>query len=145
MILLLRPVRSDCVPNYLFHISMSSQQADGICLRFPENLGAHQSLPNEKAANMLLRAISFAQTTPFQWGYIDRPSGEFKYVFVRVEGYYMLNETCRRPVIPYFCSPAAIFPKRRYPIPGSGAEDGNTNSQWRSTFNLSFSRIHFHY
>jgi len=62
---------------------MSSQQADGICLRFPENLGAHQSLPNEKAANMLLRAISFAQTTPFQWGYIDRPSdGQLFLIFV---------------------------------------------------------------
>lgn len=62
---------------------MSQQQGDGLCLRYPDNLGIHPSLPNEKAASMLLRAIQFAQTTPFQWSYIDRPSdGQLFLIFV---------------------------------------------------------------
>lgn len=50
-------------------------QQEGICLRFPENLGLHREISYENAANMLLRAVNMAQTIPFAWGYVDKPVG----------------------------------------------------------------------
>ncbi len=52
-------------------------QADGVCLRHPDVLGVHQNLTHEAAVNLLIRSITIAQTTPFVWGYIDRPTGEY--------------------------------------------------------------------
>ncbi|KIP02984.1 hypothetical protein PHLGIDRAFT_37652 [Phlebiopsis gigantea 11061_1 CR5-6] len=56
---------------------------DGMCLRYPENLGVHNSVTHEVAASMLLRATQLAQSTPFHWGYIDRPNdGQLFLIFV---------------------------------------------------------------
>ncbi|PSR70908.1 hypothetical protein PHLCEN_2v13222 [Hermanssonia centrifuga] len=87
-------------------------QADGVCLRHPDVLGVHQNLTHEAAVNLLIRSITIAQTTPFVWGYIDRPT----------EGQLYL----------VFMAPALPFPvdgiryqeqEQRYSIPvGSGRE-----------------------
>lgn len=52
-------------------------QAEGLCLRYPENLGLHREVSFESAVNMLLRAIQMATTMPFTWGFIDKPPGMF--------------------------------------------------------------------
>ncbi|KAF8237206.1 hypothetical protein L208DRAFT_1356612 [Tricholoma matsutake] len=48
-------------------------QAEGLCLRYPENLGLHRDINYDSAVNMLLRATSMAQAVPFAWGFIDKP------------------------------------------------------------------------
>jgi hypothetical protein len=50
-------------------------QAEGLCLRFPENLPPHASLSHEVAVQMLGRAISLATQIAFQPSYIDKPPG----------------------------------------------------------------------
>jgi len=42
-------------------------------LKFPQELGVHPQVTYEQAANMLLRAVQMAATTPFHVSYIDRP------------------------------------------------------------------------
>ncbi|TCD59780.1 hypothetical protein EIP91_011473 [Steccherinum ochraceum] len=60
-----------------------SSSTEGLCLRYPENLGAHPTFTPEMAANMLVRATNLSQTTPFNWGYIDRPNdGQLFLIFV---------------------------------------------------------------
>ncbi|GBE85421.1 predicted protein [Sparassis crispa] len=60
-----------------------SLHQDGPCLRYPENLGLHPTITHEVAVSMLLRATQLAQTTPFTWGYIDKPSeGQLFLVFI---------------------------------------------------------------
>jgi len=60
-----------------------TQTTEGLCLRYPENLGLHATLTHEMAANLLVRALSLSQTTPFHWGYIDRPAdGQLFLIFV---------------------------------------------------------------
>ncbi|KAI0738895.1 hypothetical protein C8Q80DRAFT_1202637 [Daedaleopsis nitida] len=49
-------------------------QAEGLCLRLPDPLGPQPQLNHETAVGLLLRAINLSQTTPFVWGYIDRPT-----------------------------------------------------------------------
>ncbi|KAF8657316.1 hypothetical protein AX16_002238 [Volvariella volvacea WC 439] len=51
-----------------------AHQPDGICLRYPENLGLHREINYEAAVNMLLRATQLAQNVPFSWGYVDKPA-----------------------------------------------------------------------
>ncbi|THU94724.1 hypothetical protein K435DRAFT_756426 [Dendrothele bispora CBS 962.96] len=48
-------------------------QAEGLCLRFPNDLPPHPQISLETAVNMLARATNMAQQTPFSWGWIDRP------------------------------------------------------------------------
>jgi hypothetical protein len=50
-------------------------QPEGLCLRYPENLGLQREVTYEMATNMLLRATSMAQTVPFTWGYLDKMQG----------------------------------------------------------------------
>jgi hypothetical protein len=50
-------------------------QAEGLCLRFPENLPPHANLSHEVAVQMLGRAISLATQIAFQPSYIDKPPG----------------------------------------------------------------------
>ena len=50
-------------------------QAEGLCLRYPENLGLHRDVTYDSAVNMLLRAMSMAQAVPFAWGFLDKPPG----------------------------------------------------------------------
>lgn len=57
-------------------MSHSQAQADGLCLRYPENFGLHQTVTYEIAGNMLLRAIPLSSQVPYTWGYIDKPAGE---------------------------------------------------------------------
>jgi hypothetical protein len=50
-------------------------QAEGLCLRFPENLPPHANLTHEVAVQMLGRAVSLATQVAFQPSYIDKPPG----------------------------------------------------------------------
>lgn len=50
-------------------------QAEGLCLRFPENLPPHANLSHDVAVQMLGRAISLATQIAFQPSYIDKPPG----------------------------------------------------------------------
>ena len=52
-----------------------SLQAEGLCLRFPENLPPHATLSHDVALQMLGRAISLATQIAFQPSYIDKPPG----------------------------------------------------------------------
>jgi hypothetical protein len=54
---------------------MSTNQVDGLCLRFPENLPPHSSLTHEVAVQMLVRAVSLATQIAFQPSYVDKPPG----------------------------------------------------------------------
>ena len=53
----------------------SNLQAEGLCLRFPENLPPHANLSHDVAVQMLGRAISLATQIAFQPSYIDKPPG----------------------------------------------------------------------
>jgi hypothetical protein len=53
----------------------SSLQAEGLCLRFPENLPPHPTLTHEAAVQMLSRAVGLATQIAFQPSYIDKPLG----------------------------------------------------------------------
>ncbi|THH16176.1 hypothetical protein EW146_g4421 [Bondarzewia mesenterica] len=66
-------------PDFLSTMSMSLQQlqAEGVCLRFPENLQPHASLSQIEAAQMLTRAIQLSTHVAYQWTYIDKPHVEF--------------------------------------------------------------------
>jgi hypothetical protein len=50
-------------------------QAEGLCLRFPNNIGIHREINYELAVEMLMRAVLTSQNTPFVWGFIDKPAG----------------------------------------------------------------------
>ncbi|KAF8895260.1 hypothetical protein BD779DRAFT_713598 [Infundibulicybe gibba] len=53
--------------------SFQQTQLEGLCLRYPDNLGLHRELSYDAALSMLLRAIPMAQTVPFSWCFIDKP------------------------------------------------------------------------
>lgn len=53
----------------------SSLQAEGLCLRFPENLPPHASLTHDVAVQMLGRGVTLATQIAFQPSYIDKPPG----------------------------------------------------------------------
>ena len=53
----------------------ATAQAEGLCLRYPENLGLHRDITYDSAVTMLLRAMSMAQTVPFSWSFVDKPPG----------------------------------------------------------------------
>ncbi|KAG6850215.1 hypothetical protein H0H93_016394 [Arthromyces matolae] len=57
--------------NFSSHCTQA--QAEGLCLRYPENLGLHRDVNPEAAVNMLMRATSMAASVPFAWGFIDKP------------------------------------------------------------------------
>jgi hypothetical protein len=57
-------------------MSLQQAQLEGLCLRFPDNLGIHATVTYEQAMNMLLRAIPLSNQLPYQWSYIDKPSGK---------------------------------------------------------------------
>lgn len=57
-------------------MAFQQAQVDGVCLRYPEILATLPSITHEMAVQFLGRSMQLAQTTPFQWGYIDRPAGE---------------------------------------------------------------------
>ena len=63
--------------------SMEQLRHEGLCLRYPDNLGQHANITYEMAVSMLLKAAVAAQTMPFQWGWIDRPAeGQVFLVFI---------------------------------------------------------------
>ncbi|KAI0251100.1 hypothetical protein BJV78DRAFT_508245 [Lactifluus subvellereus] len=58
-------------------------QAEGLCLRFPENLPPHPTLTHEAAVQMLSRAVGLATQIAFQPSYIDKPlDGQIYLLFV---------------------------------------------------------------
>lgn len=61
---------------YKMSSAFQQAQAEGLCLRYPENLGLHREVSYESAVSMLLRAVSMAQTVPFGWGFVDKPAGK---------------------------------------------------------------------
>ena len=56
-------------------MSLQQAQAEGLCLRYPDNLGVHQSVNYEQAVSMLQRAVKMSAQMPYSWGYIDKPLG----------------------------------------------------------------------
>lgn len=61
-------------------------QAEGLCLRFPNNLGNHREINYEHAVEMLLRAVPTSQNTPFVWGFIDKPAdGQILLLFLSTQ------------------------------------------------------------
>ncbi|KAF9454857.1 hypothetical protein P691DRAFT_655442 [Macrolepiota fuliginosa MF-IS2] len=59
---------------------LAQAQSEGLCLRYPESAGMHREITLEAAVNMLVRAAQVAQTVPFTWGYIDKPTEGQTYV-----------------------------------------------------------------
>ena len=59
-----------------FTMALQHLQSEGLCLRYPENLGTQPNVSQEMAVSMLLRATHLSTQTPVQWTYIDRPNGE---------------------------------------------------------------------
>lgn len=63
--------------------SIEQLRHEGLCLRYPENLGQHANITYEMAVSMLIKAAIASQTVPFQWGWIDRPAeGQVFLVFI---------------------------------------------------------------
>ena len=48
---------------------------EGSCLRYPEPIPPQREITYEAALMMLLKAAATAQTVPFSWSYVDKPSG----------------------------------------------------------------------
>ncbi|KAI0088622.1 hypothetical protein BDY19DRAFT_994000 [Irpex rosettiformis] len=62
---------------------MSHMQAEGVCLKCPEDLGIQVNLSQELAYQTLVRATGLAAQVPFQWTYIDRPvDGQVLLIFL---------------------------------------------------------------
>ncbi|KAJ7493312.1 hypothetical protein B0H11DRAFT_2005846 [Mycena galericulata] len=49
-------------------------QAEGLCLRYPENLGMHRELSVENAVVSLVRGTQSSMNIPYTWGFVDKPS-----------------------------------------------------------------------
>jgi hypothetical protein len=56
-------------------MTFEQARADGLCLRYPENLGSQASINYELAVTMLMKALQVSQQVPYTWSWIDRPSG----------------------------------------------------------------------
>jgi hypothetical protein len=56
-------------------MTFEQARAEGLCLRYPENLGMQASVTYEMAVSMLTKALQVSQQVPYTWGWIDRPSG----------------------------------------------------------------------
>jgi len=64
-------------------MTFEQARAEGLCLRYPENLGTHPSITYENAVTMLMKALTVSPQVPYTWGWIDRPSeGQVYLVFV---------------------------------------------------------------
>ncbi|KAJ7156869.1 hypothetical protein C8R43DRAFT_997483 [Mycena crocata] len=53
--------------------SFHQAQAEGLCLRFPENLGMHRELTIENAVILLMRGMQSSGNIPYSWGFVDKP------------------------------------------------------------------------
>jgi hypothetical protein len=64
-------------------MSIDQARAEGLCLRYPENLGLHQVVTYEMAVSMLVKATTLSQQVPFAWGWIDKPvDGQMFLIFM---------------------------------------------------------------
>ncbi|KIM74153.1 hypothetical protein PILCRDRAFT_828437 [Piloderma croceum F 1598] len=64
-------------------MAFEQARAEGLCLRYPENLGIHSSITYENAVTMLTKALAVSPQVPYTWGWIDRPSeGQVYLVFI---------------------------------------------------------------
>ncbi|KAJ7173646.1 hypothetical protein C8R46DRAFT_1083506 [Mycena filopes] len=63
---------------------MQQAQAEGLCLRFPDNLGVHRdALSVENALSFLIRGTQSALSVPFVWGFVDKPQeGQLLLLFI---------------------------------------------------------------
>lgn len=69
----------------LLSAAMAFEQArlEGLCLRYPENLGIHASITYENAVTMLMKALAVSPQVPYTWGWIDKPSeGQVYLIFI---------------------------------------------------------------
>jgi hypothetical protein len=48
---------------------------EGSCLRYPEPIPPQREITYEAALMMLLKAAGTAQSVPFTWGFVDKPTG----------------------------------------------------------------------
>ncbi|KAJ7599637.1 hypothetical protein C8J56DRAFT_1010257 [Mycena floridula] len=67
-------------------MSFHQAQAEGLCLRFPENVGIHANLSFENAIAMLQRGAQVANSTPFAWAFIDKPAEGQVYMLCLPQG-----------------------------------------------------------
>jgi hypothetical protein len=64
-------------------MAFEQARAEGLCLRYPENLGIHSSITYENAVTMLMKALAVSPQVPYTWGWIDKPSeGQVYLVFI---------------------------------------------------------------
>ncbi|KAJ7282056.1 hypothetical protein C8J57DRAFT_1299320 [Mycena rebaudengoi] len=54
-------------------MSFQQAQAEGLCLRFPENFGLHRDLTMENAVMLLIRGTQSSVNVPYTWGFVDKP------------------------------------------------------------------------
>lgn len=67
-------------------------------LKFPQELGVHPQVTYEQAANLLLRAVQIAATTPFQVCYIDKPRGAWLHA-CRFSLHWLTRQARRRKLV----------------------------------------------
>lgn len=56
-------------------MSLQAAQMEGLCLRYPMDLGIQPTVTHEAAVTLLTRAHTLAQNNAFSWSYIDKPPG----------------------------------------------------------------------
>lgn len=86
-------------------MSAAAQAAEGLCLKFPNELGIHREITLEQAVLMLGRATTMAATMPFQWGFIDQPKG-MPFIHLDLEMVSDLTATTQRARSTSYSSPA---------------------------------------
>ncbi|TFY79675.1 hypothetical protein EWM64_g4341 [Hericium alpestre] len=108
---------------------MASQQAqaEGLCLRFPENLPPHPTFSHEAAVQMLLRAIQISAQVPYHWGYIDKPAdGQLYLLYIPahlgfpIDGIHFLEPEQRYTIQAGPTRELEVIEVRYGFIPGSG-------------------------
>lgn len=60
-------------------------QQEGLCLRFPEQLGPRPQLTYHDAFSLLFQGAQRAQAVPFSWMYIDKPVGLYRQLPIRCQ------------------------------------------------------------
>lgn len=110
---------------------MGAPQTDGLCLKYPSDLGLHPSVNLEMALTMLNRALQLSNTTPFHWGYIDKPKGP-----PLVLPPYLALMHSRRTSLSHFPSQPNPIPERRNTLPRGRNKVCDACPQWTGAHNL---------
>ncbi|KAG6879230.1 hypothetical protein C0992_004291 [Termitomyces sp. T32_za158] len=85
-------------------------QAEGLCLRYPENIPPHRDINYETAVNMLLRATAMSTNVPFAWGFVDKPPGKSRFSRVCDAFLGYLIDSPEGQVLLLFLPPQSPFP-----------------------------------